>query len=172
MSDHRSIQEDSTKSKSQLKRDMIALRKLGERLLELSSEQLSSLSIDNKLKEAVIEAKHLRRGKARKRQIQYIGKLMRTVEVDAIQLVIDKFDSSSKLHAKQFHRTEKIRAGLISGDSVTMEELFKEHPDIDRQYLHQLIRKAQREQDPAQSDRTQHRKLFRFIRSLQEEDSP
>lgn len=170
MSNHLSIQvqDDTCKSKSQVKRDMIALKKLGERLLELSTEQFNALSMEVKLKEAVIEAKRLKRGKAKKRQIQYIGKLMRAVDVEPIKIAMEKFDSSSKLHAQKFHKLEKIRTGLMEDDSLTIDELFAEQPGIDRQYLHQLVRKAQKEQDSAKSDRTHYRKLFRFIRSLQD----
>lgn len=171
MSDRVSVQDDTSKSKSQVKREMIALKKLGERLLELSTEQFNSLSMEGRLKDAVIEAKRLRRGKAKKRQIQYIGKLMRSLDVDSLRMAIERFDSSSKLHAQQFHKLEKIRTGLMQDDSLTINELFAEHTGIDRQYLHQLVRKAQKEQDSAGSDRTHYRKLFRFLRSLQEEDS-
>ncbi len=163
-------QDDSRKSKSQLKREVIALRKLGERMLDFSKEQLSTLSIDDRLKEAVIDAKQLRRGGARKRQIQYIGKLMRSVDVEPIKMAMEIFDSSSKLHAQQFHKLEKIRAGLMADDSVTIERLFAEHTDIDRQYLHQLVRKAQREWDSTE-DRSHYRKLFRYLRSLQRQET-
>lgn len=168
MSDRLSAQDDS-RSKSQQKRETVALRKLGERLLDLSEEQLSVLS-DDRLKEAVSAAKQMKRDRARKRQIQYIGKLMRSADVDMIKMAIEKFDSSSKLHAQQFHRLEKIRAGLLQDDSATIDELFAQHAIIDRQYLHQMIRKAQKERDSAQSDRTHYRKLFKYLRSLQEEE--
>lgn len=168
MSDRLDAQDDSSKSKSQQKREMAALRKLGERLLDLSEQQLSQLSMDDRLKEAIIAAKQMKRDRARKRQIQYIGKLIRSVDVDVIKIAIEKFDSSSRLHAQQFHKLEKLRAGLMQDDSATIDELFTQHSSIDRQYLHQMIRKAQKEQDATQSDRTHYRKLFRYLRSLQE----
>jgi ribosome-associated protein len=168
MSDH--TQDDLGKSKSQVKRDMIALRRLGERLIELSFEQLNTLSMDDQLKEAVIEAKQMSRGRARKRQIQYIGKLMRSVDVDTIKTAIEKFDSSSRLHAQQFHKLERIRTGLMQDDSETIDELFAQHTSIDRQHLHQMIRKAQKERDADLSDSTHDGKLFRYLRSLQEEE--
>ena len=172
MSDQSSAQDDSSKSKSQLKREVHELKKMGERLIDLSNEQLSTLSVDEHLMQAVIEAKRLKRGKAKKRQIQFIGKLMRSADVEPIRLALEKFDSSSKLHAQQFHKLEKTRVGLMSDDQVTLDQLFAEHTGVDRQYLHQLIRKAQKERDSNQADVTQYRKLFRFLRSLQDDEYP
>ena len=94
---------------------------------------------------------------------------MRSVDVDAVKMVVETFDSSTKLHAQQFHKLERIRTGLMQDDAQTIDELLARHAGIDRQYLHQMIRKAQKERDDPQSDRTHYRKLFRYLRSLQEE---
>jgi ribosome-associated protein len=94
---------EQQKSKSRLKREMVELRKLGERLLDLSQEQLEKLS-DQALKEAVLAAKKIKKNSAKKRQLQFIGKLMRNTDLDEITEILSQFDSQSRRGAQHFHK--------------------------------------------------------------------
>lgn len=153
------------KSKTRIKREMHELRRLGERLVALPDDQLETLD-DNNLVEAVRECKRITKGNARKRQVQYIGKLMRTTDVDQVQHLLDRFDASSRTHTMQFHKLERWRQELIDGDPDVMTQIINECPNLDRQHLNQLVRNAIRERDREEESPVQFRKLFQYLKSI------
>ncbi len=155
----------ATPSKSQRKRDMQALRDLGERLLDVPEEELGKLS-DTDLVEAVRTFRKITRGNARKRQLQYIGKLMRNADIDEIRELLDRFDAGSRTHVQQFHQLEQWRERLIGGDDRVMEEIAARHPELDRQHLRQLTRNAAAERREEKEPPVQFRKLFQYLKSL------
>lgn len=156
-------QSDERLSKSQRKRDMHALRDLGEKLLSVPEDQLRSLS-DTDIVEAVLECKKITKGNARKRQLQYIGKLMRSANVDEIRELLDQLDSSSSAHVAQFHRLEQWRERLIDEDPDAMAEVLAACPGIDRQHLRQLIRSAIAERNEARDPPVCFRRLFQYLK--------
>jgi len=160
--------EEEKKSKTRRKKEMEALRHLGEKLLDLPEEQLASLS-DPDLIEAVKTCKRITRGNARKRQIQYIGKLMRGTDVDAVQALVDRFDAGSRQHTIVFHKLERWRWQLMDGDPQAMQEVIDECPHVDRQHLNQLIRSAAKEQENATEPPVHFRKLFQYLKLLVDE---
>ncbi|MBD3645962.1 MAG: DUF615 domain-containing protein, partial [Pseudomonadales bacterium] len=147
------------KSKSQVKREMDDLRRLGTRLLELPDDQLESLD-DEALVNAIRECKRISRGGARKRQIQYIGKLMRATDVDQVQQLLDRFDASSRAHTVQFHKLERWRQELMDGEPGVMPEIIEACPDVDRQHLNQPVRNAGKVRDRQRQPPVGVRKLF------------
>lgn len=150
-------------SKSEKKREMHALRDLGEELLDVPENQLGRLS-DTRIVEAVLACKKITRGNARKRQLQYIGKLMRTADVDEIRALVDRLNAGSSAHVARFHRLEQWREGLIAGDPRTMEDVLTEIPDIDRQHLRQLVRAAVSEREQDKEPPVNFRKLFQYLK--------
>ncbi len=162
--------EDELISKSQRKREMQELRRLAEKLVQLNDEQLiplSSAAIIN----AVHEYRKITKGNASKRQIQYIGKLLRSIEIDDINKLIDRYDASSKTHARQFHQLEKWREQLITGDFSALDEIAAIYPAMDRQQLKQLTRKAIHERQKLTDERLngppiRYRRLFQYLKSL------
>ena len=150
-------------SKSQRKREVHALRDLGEELLAIPEAKLKTLS-DARIVEAVLSCKKITKGNARKRQLQYIAKLMRSTDVDEIQKLIDSLNSNTRTHVMQFHRLEQWRERLIEEDPDAMEEVFAAFPDIDRQHLRQLIRNAIAERLEAREPPIHFRKLFQFLK--------
>ena len=155
-------------SKSQRKRDMHALRDMGERLLDIPQAQLKGLS-DTAIVEAVMACKKITKGNARKRQLQYIGKLMRKTDVDEIRTLLDRLDASKGAHVAQFHQLEQWRERLIAEDPAAMEEVFGAFPDMDRQHLRQLVRHAIAERDAAREPPIYFRRLFQFLKEPQVE---
>lgn len=161
---------EQLKSKSQVKREMTELQKLGERLLDLTQEHLETLT-DQTLKEAVVAARKIKKNSAKKRQLQFIGKLMRNTDLKAVSRLLDQFDNRSRQSVRHFHKMERWRAGLIANDGRVMQEIFLEYPHADRQRLRQLVRYAINE-TVSQSDNSVHsRKLFRYLRELAENPS-
>lgn len=155
-------------SKSQRKRDMHALREMGEKLLDVPETQLKGLS-DTAIVDAVLACKKITKGNARKRQLQYIGKLMRKTDVDEIRTLLDRLDASTSAHVAQFHRLEQWRERLIAEDPAAMGEVLDAFPDIDRQHLRQLVRHAIAERDAAHGPPVYFRKLFQFLKEHQVE---
>ncbi|MCH8256407.1 MAG: DUF615 domain-containing protein [Proteobacteria bacterium] len=157
-------------SKSQRKREMHELRLLGEKLVQLNDEQLIPLSSTVIIK-AVRDCRKITKGNARKRQIQYIAKLLRNIQVNDIRKVIDRYDASSKTHARQFHQLEKWREQLITGDYSAIDEIATTYKAIDRQQLKQLTRKAIHERLKITNEQfdgppTHYRRLFQYLKSL------
>ncbi len=155
---------ETTPSKSQRKRDMQALKDLAQRLCELSSEQLEDVA-DTDIRDSILAAKKIKKGNARKRQLQYTAKLMAKTDVEPIQAVIDSLDASSAAYTQRFHQLEVWRESLISGDDRVMEEIFDTYPHIDRQQFRQLLRQA-RQEARAGENRVHFRRLFQYLKSV------
>ncbi|MFT4821999.1 MAG: ribosome-associated protein [Candidatus Pseudothioglobus sp.] len=153
-------------SKSQRKRDMHALRDLGERLTELPEAHVKEL-LSPELMDILLACKKITKGNARKRQIQYLGKRLRQIDTDKLQALIDRFDASTQDHANQFHRLERWRERLINQDATALEEILELIPEIDRQHLRQLTRLAISERDQQKQPPVQFRKLFQYLKSFE-----
>lgn len=155
------------KSKSQVKRELHALQDLGERLTTLKPDLLERMPLTDPLRRALADAPKHKANAARKRHIQYIGKLMRDQDVDAILVLLEQLDSSTRQYNERFHALERWRDRLIGGGDEALAAFFAEYPDSDRQHLLQLIRHAQHEaahnKPPAAA-----RKIFKYIRELDE----
>ena len=154
-------------SKSQKKRDMDGLKELGDRLTELSPGHLAKVKNDQ-VREAVEIAKKITKGNARKRQIQYIAKLLSRIDVDPIKNIIETLDASSAAYIQKFHQLESWREKLVNGDSETLSEVLDKSPNADRQRLRHLVRKARDERETGQQT-THFRRLFQFLKALSEE---
>ena len=106
-------------SKSQLKRDMTALQKLGEELLALPESRWAPLALPEILVDALKAAKKITNFEGRRRQIQYVGKLMRKEDTAAIQAAFDEFEQEKLRRDHAFHRLERWRDRLIEeGDEA------------------------------------------------------
>lgn len=150
------------KSKTQLKKDMLALQTLGEKITELNAAQQAQIPMDDTLRKAVEEAPKISQNSARKRHFQFIGKLMRSADGEAIAeayaLVTEDQHKSVRLH----HQMEQWRDRLLS-EETALSEFIAQFPDCDRQQLRQLIRASQKESQ-ANKPPTSARKLFKLIR--------
>ncbi|HJL60784.1 MAG TPA: ribosome biogenesis factor YjgA [Pseudomonadales bacterium] len=150
-------------SKSQRKRDVKAITDLGEKLMMIPQTQLDQLPYP-KIVEAIRKGKKINKGNARKRQLQYIGKLLRKVDLQEVHELIDRFDTSSRAHVLQFQQLETWRELLIKQDKAVMGEILHQLPDIDIQHLHQLVRNAVREADEHREPPIHFRKLFQYLK--------
>lgn len=165
--EHAQEQDREPKSKSQLKREMHSLQELGEILVKLPVEQFKKINLPETLYDAIIEARHIRHHGAYKRQLQYIGRLMREVDAEPIQQQVDTLQGHSRQAAEALHRIESWRDRLLAEGDHVLEELLGEYPHADRQYLRQLLRNANKElleNKPPKSARG----LFRYLRDLLE----
>lgn len=161
--------DDLPKSKTQIKREMEALQEVGKKLLALSKNQQKKVTMSETLREALAEADRIKQREAMRRHLQYIGKVMRTEDFEAITKQVTMFDTTSAAYNKLFHQLEIKRDALIGEHSKEVLELYlEEHPGLeDIQQLRQLIRLSQKEVSQG-TKTTNRKKLFRFIREVEE----
>lgn len=153
-------------SKTRRKKDMHALQDLGETLTTLPPALLDKCNLPAELLQAIAEYKRIpdRRG-AKKRQLQFIGRVMRDIDAEPILQVLDEQGQQAELAKRRFQRLEEVREQLLAGDQGTLDELIRDYAGFDIQYARALIRQAQKEQaenkPPAAS-----RKLFAYLREI------
>ena len=151
-------------SKSQRKRESTALQDLGKELFELSRDQLKKMDLPEKLLDALLEAKRLTSREGIRRQMQYIGKVMRDVETEPIDQQMAVIRGESNIAKAAFHALEDWRTRLIENDPA-LNEWLALHPDTDVQQIRQLIRNARKEAAEAKPPKSS-RALFRLLRDL------
>jgi len=152
-------------SKTRKKQEMKALQKIGERLVELSDKQLTGLRLPSRLFDAVHEAKDMRSHGARRRQIKYIGAIIREMDPEPIKSALAQLDRNKTELDAAFHHLENLRDGLLSGDSRKFTEIVNQYPHTDRQRFRQLVRNAIKEKD-AEKGTKHSRALFKYLKEL------
>ena len=152
---------DEFPSKTQRKKQMHELQSLGAELVELSEQQLASLDLPETLRDAVMDARGITRFEARRRQLQYIGKLMRGVDPDPIRKTLAVSKAASHAHTARLHLIEGWRERLLDDDAA-LGALLSEHPHADAAQLRLLIRNVQREREAGQPPKN-FRALFRLL---------
>jgi len=154
-------------SRSEKKRRMLALQKTGEMLICLSEDQLEHIPLPEDLHQAVVEARRLQKNRAAfKRQRQFIGRLMRQVNAEAISEALVGLEAQHNRESARLHQIERWRDRLLSSQAASaLTELINQYPRTDRQRLHQLLQKAGREKQSGSGKRAQ-RELFAFLREL------
>ncbi|MEQ9544702.1 MAG: ribosome biogenesis factor YjgA [Marinobacter sp.] len=156
-------------SKSQLKREMHALQDLGKRMLELSNDQLDTLTISDTLRAAIEESRRIRQNEAKRRHLQFIGKIIRQEDdPDALKRAIDAFDAGSEEHTRRHHLAERWRDRMISEGDSAVGEFVSYCPNADIQHLRNLARNARKDVEK-QKNTGQARKLFRYLREAIDE---
>ena len=158
------------KSKTQKKRDAEALQTLGLQLTQLSDEQLQQVPLPENLLDAILTARKIHQHGGLKRQQQYIGKLMRNLDPQPIEQVLNQFQMKRKRETTQFHQIEQWRDQLINNSSTAMDEVLSQFPDLDRQYLRQLVRNAQ-DGSNEQKSKKAARKLFQYLQEASNQAS-
>jgi ribosome-associated protein len=156
--------QDTDVSKSQRKREMHALQSLGENLVRLPSEQLARLDLPEILHEAIMQARSISQRGALRRQLQYVGRLMRDVDADRIRDQLQSAQTGSARDVAILHRAERWRERLLAEDAA-LSEFVSAFTAIDVQRLHTLLRNARRDRAAGRPLRA-YRELFRFIRDI------
>jgi len=155
---------DSAPSKTRIKQQMHALQALGEQLVQLDAEQLRQLDLPDSLMEALLEARHISKHGARRRQMQFIGKCMRAIDPLPVQEKLNEWQRSSISHTAWLHRLEKWRERLLS-DETALTEFAEAYPQADIQQLRAVLRNVQHEQLTNQPPKN-FRLLFKLLRKI------
>jgi ribosome-associated protein len=160
--------EQEFKSKTQLKKEMLDRQNLGETLTRLPKTLLEKCQLPEELQHAISEYKRIpeKRG-ARKRQLQFIGKLMRDIDISPIEQFLEEQGQAAKLAKHRFQELERIRDSLVQGDQSVLNELIKNYQELDIQHVRQLMRQADREAQQGKAP-SASRKLFAFLKELPE----
>ncbi len=156
-------------SKTSKKKAMQALQDLGKELTQLKPDQLDELPISERLKDALLNYQKFPSHEAKRRQLQFIGKLMREVDEEELRPFLDKFTEGSTTLTALHHLAERWREQLLSGGNEALTEFVDEHPGGDVQHLRHLIRNAHRDIEQ-NKNRGAARKLYRYIRDMLEEN--
>ncbi|WP_334190847.1 ribosome biogenesis factor YjgA [Noviherbaspirillum sp.] len=166
-------QEYDRPSKSQLKREMTALQELGEELIAQPKDRVLRVPLPEDVREAILECQKIKDHEGRRRQTQYVGKKMRTLEEDeiaAIQKMLDSWKGASKAETAAMHALERRRDKLLADDKA-LTDLLTKHPEVDGQHLRGLIRNARKEQAENKPPKA-YREIFQILKQLAAPTSP
>ncbi len=151
-------------SKSQLKRESQALQDLGKKLCHFSVEQLARIPLDDKMKDAIALAHRLvNKRSALKRHYQYIGKILRNVDVEPIFTAVEAIENRDQ-HSKQLYKElEYWRERILNEGDPAINECCTQHPELERQQLRQLWRNHKSAKDDKKAQIGRH--LFRELQT-------
>ncbi len=156
-----------TISKSQRKRELDELRQLGQKLLEFSEDSLRQLALPELLLEAVLAGRKITSHGAHKRQLQYIGKLLKEIDATPVRVAVAAREHQHDTSTREFHQLESLRDQLLAAGDDAIPAVLASYPQTDRQRLRKLVRQARQQQvtgQPAGATRA----LFRYLRELQD----
>ncbi|MEZ8502015.1 ribosome biogenesis factor YjgA [Vibrio splendidus] len=155
-------------SKTEMKTDMDALQKLGEELVELKPSILDKFPLSEDLAQAIKDAQRFK-NEAKRRQLQYIGKVMRNVDPEPIQAALDKIRNKHSQATVELHKLEQLRDRVVVEGDAAISDVMEMYPEADRQRLRQLARQANKEKSankPAKSSR----EIFQILKELKQGD--
>lgn len=171
-------EEENFVSRSQIKREMEALQALGKKLSELPKKHLKSFALEPTLLLAIEDYQRFTSNEGKRRQMQYIGKLMRTVDSEEIRVKFEGLGAEQRNQDRSHHLAEQWRDRLLKGNQKDVTDFFAEYSNIEGQTFRQLVRAAlmeKKKQEANQDEKkakkqTQARALFRFIRESIDQD--
>lgn len=149
-------------SKTRLKHEMEALQELGETLVSLDAARLRSLELPERLVDAVVLARGITKHEARRRQMQYLGRLMRDVDPAPIRAALERWETVPREEKARFAALEGWRDRILA-DAAALDAFVAEHPNADRASLARLADAARNERSRGEPPRA-FRELFRAMR--------
>jgi ribosome-associated protein len=158
------MEEDDFISKTRRKRQAREVQDIGAELVKLAPEQLARIRMPESLREAVLECKRYNKHEAIRRQMQYIGKLMRDIDAAPIAEQLNAMHAPSRKQTALFHVAEKWRAELLAGPDA-IARFAAEFPEADAAKLRDLIGKAQKERASDTPPRN-YRELFHVVNGI------
>lgn len=157
-------QPDDKISKTKRKQQMHELQDLGAELVELSKDALTKTPMSDDLRAAVREYQRLNAHEARRRQLQYIGKIMRNEDTAPIREKLDQLKGTSSVATAQLHLIERWRNEMVADDAA-FTRFIGEHRHADAQALRTLVRNARKEAEQSKPPKA-FRELFQFIKTV------
>jgi ribosome-associated protein len=160
-------QEYERPSKTEMKRQSDALQQLGLELVEQPRDRVKRVPMPEDVRDAILECQNIKNHEGRRRQLQFVGKKMRTLteeEVAVIRRTIEGWKGASKADTAALHALERRREKLLADDNA-LTTLLAEHPELDAQHLRGLIRNARKEQAENKPPKA-YREIFQILKDL------
>jgi ribosome-associated protein len=158
---------DLPPSKTKIKKQMLDLQDIGKELVGLNNERLKELNLPERLHDALREMKQINKFGAQRRQLQYIGRLMRDVDPAPIVAKLEAWSGKSNQHIAWLHQLERWRDRLLE-DETALTELLADHPTADASRLRALIRNALKEKELLKPPKS-YREIFQALREIMPE---
>ncbi len=165
---HTEPPEEEYISKTQVKKDMLVLQKLGERLTGMSPAVIRKMDLPEAVKIAAIDAKPLKRN-AFRRQIRMLGSLLREVDSEEFRQMVNEVIEMGHVETDRGTELDYWREKLMSGGKQALTEFLEQYPHAEIQQLRQLLRNAQKEQ-AAEKPGKSVKALKRYLREIPQED--
>lgn len=170
------LEEVGPPSKTQLKAEADEKQALGEALLTLRADLMARLDLPEKLIDAIAQAKKITNFEGKRRQMQFIGKLMRPLDTEPIRAAIDEQKNGSAQLTLALHLAEQWRDKLIASDDA-LGDWLAEHPDTDAQQLRALVRQARKDAKPEKPGEAprhckSYREIFQLVREALAPEAP
>lgn len=162
--------DDRPPSKSMLKRASHQLQDLGEQLLAMPDARLKSIDMPERLRDALDDYKRTRSFEGKRRQLQYIGKILRLIDAEPLREAVATFQLGHAQNSLALHQAERWRADLVNDEKNTLTQWAEEFPGTDLQQLRALVRNARKDAAaaPEQRNGRAYRELFQFIKKVLE----
>ncbi len=141
-------------SKTTIKKEMTELKQLGDKIVALTDGQFKTIPLDEKLFDAMTLARKITKHGGLKRQLQYIGKLMRHIDPEPIRSALEAIESGHKENTQLFHQKEQWRDELLNGGADKLTEFISLYPDTELQPLRQAIRNHKNAKNEAKKVQT------------------
>ena len=155
---------DEAPSRSQLKRDSHELQQLGMDLAALGDKVVKEAELPSEVEKALLRIKKITKHEAKRRHMQYVGKLMRSFDTARVREIVEAAQEGHTVKTAEFHRLEKVREQLVEGDDDLLQQLFDQYPEHG-QRLRQLVLGARREKTKGKPPKDA-RALFKLLRQL------
>ena len=162
-----SVEQEEYLSRSEKKRRSTAIQKIGEELASFPITAIRSFNLPADLLHEYEELHKITKHEAKRRKMQYIGKMLRDVDIEPIRLRIEEVREGKAAQSADFHHLERLRDRLVQNDKEAMEYVVETYAEVDIQKLRQLMRNAKKElekQKPPKSSKA----LFRYLRELEQ----
>ena len=158
-------EDDGYLSRSEKKRRSTAIQKIGEELASYPISAIRSFNLPDFLMQEYEELHTITKHEAKRRKMQYIGKMLREVDIEPIKARIEEAQEGKAAQSADFHHLERLRERLIQGDKEALNTIVESYPNVDMQKLRQLVRNTKKEMEkekPLKSSKL----LFRYLREL------
>lgn len=168
-------EQDYGPSRTQQRREALAVLALASQLIELQPSRLAKLELPEDVRREVDITRRMTAHIARKRQLAFLAKVMRRYgeeEFASVRAELGENRERQRQENAAMHRLEATRERLISDDENALSELINEHPQIDRQHLRALIRQARIEKDTPNKPPRAYRELFHLLKALAQSEPP
>lgn len=155
-------------TRTQQRRDALAVLELAQQLVELPPSKLARLTLPDDVLREIEMTRKITAHIARKRQLGFLAKVMRRHDnevFDGVRAALGENRERQRQETAAMHRLESMRERLLSDDETALQELITQHPDVDRQQLRTLIRNARVERDANKPPRA-YREIFKLLKSL------